>query len=213
MKDKFIKKFMRQARLVGSDQNPCLSRGIGSVVVDPVRERVVSMGYNGPARGIPHADTEEFLREYVFPQLTKEDKCYIFNTCKDIGDNYDDHLSFDGDDFARTFEGCKTCPRKLVGAVSGQRLDLCQCVHSEHNAILNATECLAGFYMFAYCGIPCVECSTAIIQSGIKRVYCLRKAHEEKSAYMFWRSQWLFDKADVEVVRLDEEWIDQDDHT
>lgn len=132
MTDKFIRKYMRFAQLVGSDQNPCLSRGIGSVIVDPIRNKIVSTGYNGPARGIPHMDSYDALKEFIYPQLTDQDASYItcLNGSKEL-------LLGDADNFASMFEGCKKCPRKLVGAKSGERLDLCACLSHESRVQLN----------------------------------------------------------------------------
>lgn len=208
MSPKFVKKYMRLAQFVGNDQNPCLSRGIGSVIVDPVRNREVSTGYNGPAKGVPHMDSFESLKEFIYPQLSEKDKEYIYDHNECIGKNYVQPWDVDAEDFAKAFEGCKTCPRKLVGAKSGERLDLCGCAHSERNALLNATCDVTGFYLFTYCGTPCLDCTVEIINKGIGRVYCLAEDSGPKdNKYFSWRSEWKFVKAGVEVIKLDKEWI------
>ena len=197
MKDKFIKKYMRYAKAVAEDQNPCLSRAIGAVIIHPEKNVVVSTGYNGPAKEIPHPDTQAFLEEYVYPQLTDEDKKYIYDHYGVMPDNptY----------FASRVTQCKTCPRKLVGAISGARLELCGCAHGERNAIANAAKAgheTFGCYMFCWCGIPCLDCTVSIINAGITKVFCIKDEarQNEPNAYNFNNSRWKFKKAGVEVI-------------
>jgi deoxycytidylate deaminase len=207
MSPKFMRKYMRFAKLVGEDQNPCLSRGIGTVIVNPDTNKLLSIGYNGPARGVPHMDTYEALSEFIYPQLTPEDKLYISKCSGPGGCNLENGVVF-----ANQFRGCGTCPRKLVGAASGERLDLCGCVHSEVNACINAGCDLTGAYLFAYCGVPCINCTKEIINFGIKRVYCLREDSGPKdNKYESWRSEWKLAKAGVELVKLSRTWIHQND--
>lgn len=208
MNNKFIKKYMRYAKAVAEDQNPCLSRAIGAVIVHPEKNVVISTGYNGPAKNVPHPDTFEFLSEYVYPQLTIQDKEYISKNSSVIAES--------SVSFASGFEGCKTCPRKLVGAISGARLELCGCAHGERNAIANAAK--AGHetfccYMFCWCGVPCLDCCVSIINSGITKVFCIKDEvrQNQPNAYNFNNSRWQFKKAGVEVVELDKEWVLKDD--
>jgi len=212
MTEKFIKKYLRFASLVGSDQNPCLSRAIGSVIVNPITNRILSTGYNGPAKGVPHLDSYESLKEFIYPQLTEEDKRKI-NLLSQSQKKFPPicGISWTDDNFANAFEGCKTCPRKLIGAKSGARLDLCSCVHSERNALLNAGCDLTGSHLFAYCGVPCVDCAIEIINAGIARVYCLQEdSGPVDNVYASWRSEWQFRKAGVELHKVDKEWIHND---
>ena len=211
MKDKFIKKYMRYAKAVAEDQNPCLSRAIGAVIVNPQKNVVVSTGYNGPAKDVPHPDTFQFLSEYVYPQLTEDDKRYIEGNYK--GRVYG--CTSDPDNFGSTFQGCGTCPRKLVGAISGARLELCGCAHGERTAIANAAKAgheTFGCYMFCWCGIPCLDCCVSIINAGITKVYCWTPEGRQAgpNAYNFGNSRWQFTNAGVEVIELDKEWVLKD---
>jgi dCMP deaminase len=65
------------------------------------------------------------------------------------------------------------CPRKMLGAKSGERLDLCIAIHAEEDVILNCFESNRnpkGCKMYLTCGIPCMECLKKIIKVGISEV-------------------------------------------
>lgn len=183
--DKFVGKYMRLAKLLGEDHNPCYSRKIGVVIVDPQINKIVGTGYNGPPRSTPHCDSSVHLRNIVWPQLSSKEKQKL------------DESVQTADDFVNKYAGCKTCPRKIVGAPSGQRLELCSCAHAEANAIVNAAQNVVGCVMFAYCLLPCIECTKLIINSGIKKVFCLQ---EEKDYSV--GSRYLFKEAGVGIVEL-----------
>jgi dCMP deaminase len=183
--EKFIGKYMRLAKQLGEDQNPCYSRQIGVIIVDPIANKIVGTGYNGPPRGVPHCDSAEHLKNVVWPQLNHSEKSLIEFKPMTI------------EEFVDKYKDCKTCPRKLIGAPSGKRLELCSCVHAEANAIVNAAQNISGCIMFAYCLLPCIECTKLIINSGIKTVYCLK---EEKDYSV--GSRFLFEQASVEIFEL-----------
>jgi deoxycytidylate deaminase len=193
MKDKFIKKYMRLAKLVGEDQNPCYSRSIGVVVVDPVANRVLGTGYNGPPKGVPHPDDPDYLDKIVWPQLTKIEKRTALVENGHI--NEDDFEIIHDDDqkniFLKVYSNCKKCPRKIVGAQSGERLELCSCEHGEKNAIVNSGQNLYGAWMFCWCGVPCWDCTKLIINSGIKKVFCFEWGKDYSMG-----SRWLFENAE-----------------
>ncbi len=209
MTNKFIKKYMRLAKAVADDQNPCLSRAIGAIIVNPEKNLVVSTGYNGPAAGVPHPDTYEFLHDYVYPQLRDKDKNYIeadyrgkVNACASNPDN-----------FADVFNGCKICPRRLVGAISGERLGLCGCAHAEANAVNNAAKAgtsTFNCFIFCWCSVPCVDCTNSIINSGIRKVYCLESKDEPINTYNDGGNAWRMRKSGIEIVELVEDWILED---
>lgn len=209
--NKFVKKYMRLAKQVGEDQNPCYSRNIGSVVVRIYENefgecsgKVLGTGYNGPPKKTPHADSPEYLREMFWPQLTNIEKEMVATAAGWS------HKTIDGiekpiplfveddkqmcDMVCDKFAGSRVCPRKIVGAASGKRLELCPCVHSETNAIVNSSDDLHGAVIFCWCGIPCIECTKLIINSGIKKVYVIDWGGD----YSF-GSRWLFQKARVQI--------------
>lgn len=183
--DKFTNKYMRLAKLLGEDQNPCYSRKIGVVIVDPIVNKIVGTGYNGPPRGVPHCDSAEHLENIVWPQLNDSEKSLLEFKIKT------------SEEFVDKYKDCKTCPRRLIGAPSGKRLELCSCVHAEANAIVNAAQSVSGCIMFAWCLLPCIECTKLIINSGIKSVCCLKEDLDYSIG-----SRFLFKKANVEIIEL-----------
>nr|NIQ14738.1 hypothetical protein [Candidatus Dadabacteria bacterium] len=159
LQDETIKKWMRLANNVMEVENPCYSRQIGVVIVDPDTNSLVSSGHNGPPEGCPKNDNADYLKNVVWPQLTGEEKSVI---SKDF--------SFNVDNFTNRYSNCKTCPRKLIGAPSGKRLELCTCIHGEVDAITRANRDVSGCYLICYCGVPCIECTKVIINAGIDTV-------------------------------------------
>ena len=151
---------MRLARQIGTDNNPCLSRQIGAVIIDPETNRIQGMGYNGPPTGTPHCNSIKYLRDYFWPQLTDDDR-ESFRTEWGKKDKTDDQVR---DWFLEKYQGGHTCPRRFVGADSGERLNLCSCVHCEVNTIINSAH-THGNIMFMWCGVPCIDCSKVIINA------------------------------------------------
>jgi len=67
----------------------------------------------------------------------------------------------------------KQCPRKEIGAKSGERLDMCIAGHAEGNAIASAAYLGARTAQaIMYCSwiVPCKECMIDIINAGIIEV-------------------------------------------
>jgi dCMP deaminase len=193
LSDKFVKKYLRMARFVAEDQNPCYSRHVGAVIVDPVINKIVGTGYNGPPKNVPHCDSKEHLKEVVWPQLNQHEVSLI------------EMKPLTNEEFIEKYADCKTCPRKLIKAGPGERLELCSCAHAEANAIVNASQNLCGCYMFCWCPLPCVECSKLIINSGITRIYC----YKEKKDYSV-GSRFILTNAGVEIYELDKNYVDGD---
>ena len=190
---------MRLAKQIGEDDTRCYSRKIGTVLVrvyDDGAGKIVGTGYNSPPRNTPHTDDREYLEKIFWGQLTPDEK--LTATCNS-GVVYLDYAQQQDADMCKVvcdkLENSKTCPRKIIGAKSGTRLECCSCAHSESNAIVNASDDLYGTYMFCYCPIPCQECSKLIINAGIKKVFCV-KAEQDYS----YGSRWLLEAADIEVI-------------
>lgn len=174
--EKFVHKYMRLARQLGTDNNPCHSRQLGAVIVDQYH-KIKGAGYNGPPAGTPHCDDPHYLRNFFWPKLTENEResirlmygCTIDQAC---------------DSFVRDYGNCGSCPRKLVKAKSGQRLELCSCQHAERNAIYNAGDNVVGCVMYAWCPTPCVDCAGAIINTRIAELHCLVEKYDSGSLYL-----------------------------
>lgn len=194
-KPKFVRKYMRMAYELGETENPCHSRKIGTMIINDDHE-VVGMGYNGPPAGTPHCDTEVYLREFFWPQLTKDEKESIALELGIPRNGPDADLAAA---FSKRYNMCGTCPRRLIGAKSGQRTELCSCQHAERNAINKASRSTKNATMFAWCGIPCIPCTGAIINARIGALHCLTDIAYHDLA------SWLFERAGVKVFVHDPE--------
>ena len=202
LSEKFVKKYMRMAKQVGEDQNPCYSRQLGVVLVKVYPDgdsRVVATGYNGPPKHTPHCDSRDYLEDIFWTQLTREERT---KACNYFEIGLDGWEAIRRDSFLKKATGCRTCPRKIIGAKSGERTELCSCEHAERNAIYNATEDLHGCWAFCWCGVACWDCTKALINNGIKRCFFIEDASYARNGgtdYSF-GSRWLFQRACVEIV-------------
>jgi len=225
MKDKFIRKYMNIAKVVGECENPCFSRKIGSVIVNPETNSIVGTGYNSPPKGVPHCDSEWHIKNIVWDNISRIEKSLIlglhplsFEEFLDIKRCISSHLFNTKDceklkiEFGQIAEKdtlkekiCKTdfyknkCPRRLLNIPSGERTELCTCEHSERNAIYNSQTSTQNCYIFCYCCLPCMDCSKAIINSRIKRIYCLSVEGEDYSPQSP-QSRPMLNVADVEII-------------
>ena len=188
---KFVKKYMRLAKQFGEDLNPCYSRKIGVIIVDVNINKIVATGYNGPPRGTPHCDSKEHLLNIVWPQLTENERSLI------------EFKPMVADEFVSKYKDCGICPRKIIKAESGKRLELCSCAHAEVNAIVNASQNINGCVMFCWCPVPCIECTKIIINAGIKTVYCFKEDKDYSIG-----SRYLFKMAKIEIVEFDKNFFE-----
>lgn len=79
---------------------------------------------------------------------------------------------------------------------------LLRTIHAELNAILAAKEPLDGYSLFVWPFQPCAQCAAAIIQSGIKEVYCPYNDHlaQERWSESFKAALQMFDEAGVITI-------------
>ena len=204
LSDKHAHLYMSIAKVVASpEHNSCLSRSLGAVVVDRSVPggRVISVGYNGPACGLPACDSKEHLQNVVLPQLT-EDEFLKITQYANRNLSSGEGSGEGSDNLAQRLAGSGKCPRKLIGACSGDRLELCaSCSHAERNAIIRAGVGLVGMTIFCHSPLPCHDCANAIIQSGIDQVYYIDNGDGDYSK----SSRWMFQESGVDLFCFSEE--------
>ena len=148
-----------------SENSKCLSRKIGAIIVKD--HSIISTGFNGPSRGIPHCGLDRFNKDKYLRSA----------------ENNGNYLSQYSDETINT-----TCPRQLLGFVSGRGLEYCIASHAERNAIINAARHgikTKGTKMYMTCSTPCHECLKEIINAGIEEVIITSlDKYDEASTYL-----------------------------
>lgn len=137
----------------------CLSRHIGSVLV--MDKSIISTGYNGPPRGIPHCNERYIIDDEI--------RALIKSKGKDP-DNPKYH---------------NVCPRYTAGFKSGEGLSYCVAGHAERNALNNAARNgirTKGAKLYMSCGIPCSPCLVEIINCGVEEIIITKKSFYDSSA-------------------------------
>lgn len=129
-------------------KSPCLSRNIGAILVRD--KSIISTGYNGPARGVPHCGRA---------RLVASD----YNLNAEFSAKGWPNINYD------------SCPRKLLGYPSGEGMQWCTAQHAEENCISNAARngvSTLGCTLYLNTIIPCKNCFSALINAGIVEVVC-----------------------------------------
>ena len=137
-------------------KSPCLSRQIGAILVRD--HSIVSTGYNGPPRGVPHCGD--------IPAFTVPKSLAVMEALGDIKPGDVIKLS----DKPKLITGC---PRKAKGYKSGQAIDQCPAQHAEENAVSNAARIGAssiGTTLYLNTCIPCSKCFGTLINSGVVEI-------------------------------------------
>lgn len=140
-------KYFHELCIAAGRNTVCMSRKIGAVLVRD--KSVISTGYNGPPRGVPHC-SERYL---VDPEI----RAYMESK----------GINPDATDFH------KKCPRQAMGFKSGQGLQWCVAGHAERNALINAARegiSTRDATLYMDCGVPCAPCLVEIINAGIKEI-------------------------------------------
>lgn len=152
-----------------ASKSPCLSRQIGAILVRD--KSVISTGYNGPPRGIPHCGHERFMKD----------------------DNLSSHFRSQEIKHSSIKQNC---PRKLLGYTSGTHMELCPAQHAEENCVSNAARLgvsILDSTLYMNSVIPCKNCFGTLINAGISKIVV-----EEAKVYDK-HTQFLIDNSKIEI--------------
>lgn len=157
-----------------ASKSPCLSRKIGAILVRD--KSVVSTGYNGPPRGIPHCGQPRFLSDRLISKLLTNNKDYkkVYGV-SDISN---------------------TCPRRLLSYPSGEGMELCPAQHAEENAISNAARLgvsTTGSILYMNSITPCSKCFGTLINAGIAEIVV------ESAIFFDQYTVFLYNNSKIEV--------------
>jgi dCMP deaminase len=158
-----------------SSKSPCLSRKIGAILVRD--HSIVSTGFNGPSRGIPHCGQPRLLSDIILSD-------YLL-------------LSFKNQVTRKRIDS--ECPRKILGYESGTHMELCPAQHAEVNAISNAARLgvsVLGSTLYMNCVIPCKNCFGALINAGVIEIVVDDIKVYDK------HTQYLIDNSSIKVRRF-----------
>jgi dCMP deaminase len=157
-----------------ASKSPCLSRKIGAILVRD--HSIVSTGFNGPSRGIPHCGYDRLTKDKLIRDLMPQ-----------------------GHDTMKLVES--HCPRAVLGYESGTHMELCPAQHAEVNAIIDAARKGAstiGTTLYMNCIIPCKNCYGALINAGIVEIVV-----DDITVYDN-HTQYLIDNSSIKLRRFEE---------
>lgn len=127
-----------------ASKSPCLSRQIGAILVRD--NSIISTGYNGPARKVPHCGIERVKYD------------------KNIRETLENNL------LCENFDLTSTCPRRILQFASGEGMEWCPAQHAEENCISNAARNgVSTLHTTLYMNsvIPCKNCLSTLINAGV----------------------------------------------
>lgn len=166
-------KYFHNICIAVANKSPCLARKIGVILVRD--KSIVSTGYNGPPRGVPHCGRERFMKDKALQDIV---------ACRG---------------FTNNIELKSRCPRHVLGYRLGTRIELCPAQHAEENAISNAARLgvsvIGSTLYMNYC-IPCKNCFGTLINAGIVEIVV-----ESIEVYDKW-TQFLIDNSDIKIRKF-----------
>lgn len=141
----------------------CKSRQIGAILVRD--KSIISTGYNGPPREVPHCGTDRIALDYYL-----KERMYKTNDPILISDIEN------------------KCPRQIMGFESGDGLNYCPATHAEQNCIANAARMginTLGSALFMNDVIPCKTCLAILINAGVYKITVKElKLYDPQSEYL-----------------------------
>ena len=159
-----------------ASKSSCLSRKIGAILVRD--HSVVSTGFNGPSRGIPHCGKDRTLKDTTLAKIPR------YGDINDIS----------------PIRWWHECPRKILGYESGTHMELCPAQHAEENAVSNAARLgvsVLGSTLYMNSVIPCKNCFGTLINAGIVEIVV-----EEITVYDK-LTQFLIDNSNIKIRSFD----------
>jgi dCMP deaminase len=172
--DRWDKYFHEICKVVAS-KSPCLSRKIGAILMRD--KSIISTGYNGPPRGVPHCGEDRWIRDEVLRGEVNR----IENKL---------NLPIEFSSFRNT------CPRQVLGYKSGTHMELCPAQHAEENAVSNAARLgvsILGSTLYMNSVIPCKNCYGTLINAGITEIVIEKVEVYDKF------TQFLIDNSDIKL--------------
>lgn len=156
-----------------SKNSKCFSRKVGAIVV--IDKSIVSTGYNGPPRGVPHC-SERYKKDKLLIDALKEKNIKVENE--------------------------NICPRRALGFKSGEGLEWCIAGHGERNSLINSARegvKVKGGIMYMNCNIPCTPCLVEIINAGISEIVVTEIiAYDKMADYLIYNSNLKVRTFDLE---------------
>jgi len=162
--------FLDMAKVVSS-RSTCLRRSVGCVLVDGYGN-VLSTGYNGVARGLPHCN-----------ESVNSNDPLLMNTGF-AGESAGELDSLTQIKYPHACEGAT--------AKSGQALDKCEAIHAEQNALLQCKD--TNMIMTAYVTVsPCIHCVKMLMNTPCSKiVFSEEYVHTEaKELWLKMGGLWL----------------------
>jgi dCMP deaminase len=149
------------ARVVAT-RSTCLRRSVGCVLTD-VSGHILSTGYNGVARGVPHCNDSMVARFHHFTEFT-----FAVDGLRASGVITKDaqvEPAPEGPYMVSYYpDACRGS-----NSPSGTNLDGCGAIHAEQNALLQCPD--VSLIHTCYCTTaPCVTCTKLLMNTGCQRI-------------------------------------------
>jgi len=161
--------------IIVASKSPCLSRKIGALLVRD--KSIVSTGYNGPPRGVPHCGTERLQHDKLLIEVFID----IYGLKE--GEIWPGEIK-------------EVCPRKIMGYESGTHMELCPAQHAEENAVSNAARngvSVLGTTLYMNSVIPCKNCFGTLINAGIEEIVIKDATPYDK------HTQFIIDHSNIKI--------------
>ena len=155
-----------------ASKSPCLSRKIGAILVR--NNSIISTGYNGPARGIPHCGEQRIKLDEALQTALEATRI--------------------------TDEMKTTCPRRLLYFDSGEGMEFCTSQHAEENCVSNAASMgVSTLHTTLYMNsvIPCKNCLSTLINAGVIEIVVDNIEQYDKY------SRFIIDNSNIFIRKFD----------